>query len=59
MFILRLGKALRDVDASLSIFTSCMRIVTQQGVGKLRGFLQGSIAEKIASTSKRKVFIVR
>jgi len=57
---LRLGKALRDASTSLSIFTSHTRIVIgNRGVGKLSGFLLGSVTEKVTSTSMCDVLIVK
>lgn len=36
-----------------------MIVIGNRGVGRIRGFLLGSVAEKVASTSRRSVLIVK
>lgn len=58
-------KSERSTDAPLTITETAekmnceMIVIGNRGVGRLRGFLLGSVAEKVVSTSKRSVLIVK
>jgi nucleotide-binding universal stress UspA family protein len=58
-------KSERSTDVPFSITENAekenceMIVIGNRGVGRVRGFLLGSVAEKVVSTSKRSVLIVK
>ncbi len=58
-------KSERSTDVPFSITKNAekenceMIVIGNRGVGRVRGFLLGSVAEKVVSTSKRSVLIVK